>query len=119
MVPLKKPKRAEIAGLPRQSSNGRGAIKAGGYGGKMSTKPPKWATKEYKPVFRMPSEQNAEFKESDSVFPKGLGAPQFSTLSQSQQKPLHAHSISPRSEVPPNIMNMNNSFHATPDLHVS
>ena len=83
MVPLKKPKRAEIAGLPRQNSNGRGSMKPN-YSGKMSTKPPKWATKEYKPVFRMPSEQNAEFKESDSVFPPGLGAPQFTTLSQSQ-----------------------------------
>ena len=30
---------------------------------------------------------------------------------------MHAHSISPRSEVPSSIKNLNNSFHGTPDLH--
>ena len=77
MVPIKKPNRNTI-GFPRAGSNGRGKAS---YGGKMSTKPPKWATKEYKPVFRMPSEQNPDFQGSDSNF--GL-APTFQTLSQSQ-----------------------------------
>ena len=52
MVPIKKPAR-NIVGLPRQGSNGRGKAN---YGGRINAKPPKWATKEYKPVFRMPSE---------------------------------------------------------------
>ena len=64
----------------------------------------------------MPSEQAPDFNEREQSFPQGI-APQFSTLSQSQQKPMHAHSISPRSDVPSSIKNLNHSFHGTPDLH--
>ena len=40
------------------------------YAGKIQTKPPKWATKEYKPVFRMPSEQHANYSnENDQSLP--------------------------------------------------
>ena len=56
MVPIKKPPRNTV-GMPRNGSNGRGKANYS----KINMKPPKWATKEYKPVFRMQSEANPNF----------------------------------------------------------
>ena len=95
--------------MPRNGSNGRGKANYS----KINMKPPKWATKEYKPVFRMQSEANPNFQSQESSMPN------FQTLSQSQSKPLRNQTVSPRSEVPANIRGMNNSFTATPDLNNS